>query len=250
MFSGCTHLWRPGWQRASSGRKVRRAGTRARATWVFTGSVIQAWSHPLAPSPDTRELRVHAAHKPRGCQSSPASYPKAAGPAGQTAGRATSGARALVAPGARLNPAPEADCRGARPRRSEAPMGGRRRVRKGRAATKAHAGKTGPAWWKSRGGSLRRDQVAGEPLGPGMRNPGPLARMGARGLTSESRAGRCLANSMHATEVKARAAGAAASTSGASWLGSPGAGLPYPSTCGLVLYGRGGATESRAWSHV
>jgi hypothetical protein len=124
LFSGCTHPWRPGWRRASSGRKVRRAGTRARATWVFTGSVIQAWSHPLAPSPDTREPRVHAAHKPRGCQSSPASYPKAAGPAGQTAGRATSGARALVAPGARLNPAPEADCRCARPRRSEAPMGG------------------------------------------------------------------------------------------------------------------------------
>ena len=32
--------------------------------------------------------------------------------------------------------------------------------------------------------------------------------------------------------------------------GGPGAGLPYLSPCGLVLYGQGGARESRAWSHV
>ena len=77
---------------------------------------------------------------------------------------------------------------------------------------------------------------------------------GGNGLASESRAGRCLANSMYATEVKARAASSAASTSGAFWSavqpGSPGAGLPYLSTYGLVLYGQGGARESRAWSHV
>jgi hypothetical protein len=67
-----------------------------------------------------------------------------------------------------------------------------------------------------------RDRVAGEPLGPGMRNPGLLARMGACGLASESRAGRCLANSMYATEVKARAASSAASTSGGFLAGKPG----------------------------
>jgi len=58
--------------------------------------------------------------------------------------------------------------------------------------------------------------VAGEPLGPGTRNPGPQARMGAGGLASESRAGRCLANSMHATGVEASTARSADSTSGAS----------------------------------
>ena len=159
--------------------------------------------------------------QPRGLEvvmSSPASYPRAAGPVGQTAGRATSGARALVAPGALLNPASEADGRGARPKEIRGAQWGADESGKGRAATKAHAGKTGPAWWKSRGGSLRRGRVAGEPLGPGMRNPGPLARMGACGLASESRAGRCLANSMHATGVEASAAGSAASTSGASWF--------------------------------
>jgi hypothetical protein len=156
----------------------------------------------------------------------------------------------LVAPGALLNPASEADGRGARPKEIRGAQWGAAESEWGRAATKAHAGKTGPAWWMSRGGSLMRDRVAGEPLGPGMRNPGLLARMGACGLASESRAGRCLANSMLATEVKASAASSAASTPGASWLGSPGAGLSYLSTFGLVLYGQGGARESRAWSHV
>ena len=57
--------------------------------------------------------------QPRGPEvvmSAPASYPRAAGPVGETAGRATSGARALVAPGAFLNPASEANGRGARPK--------------------------------------------------------------------------------------------------------------------------------------
>ena len=191
--------------------------------------------------------------QPRGLEvvlSSPASHPRAAGPVGQTAGRATSGARALVAPGALLNPASEADGRGALPKEFRGAQWGADESGRGRVATKAHAGKTGPARWMSSGGSLMRGRVAGEPLGPGMRNPGLLARMGACGLASESRAGRCLANSMLATEVKASAASSAASTPGASWLGSPGAGLSYLSTYGLVLYGQGGARESRAWSHV
>ena len=187
--------------------------------------------------------------------SSPASYSRAAGPVGQTAGRATSGARALVAPGALLNPASEADGRGARPKEIRGAQWGADESGKGRAATKAHAGKAGPAWWMSRGGSLRRDRVAGEPLGPGTRNPGLPARMGACGLASESRAGRCLANSMHATGVEASApASVRAPPRGLSGSrmrsGSLGAGLPYLSPCGLVLYGQGGARESRAWSHV
>ena len=161
----------------------------------------------------------------------------------------------LVAPGALLNPASEADGRGARPKEIRGAQWGAAESGKGRAATKAHAGKTGPAGWKSRGGSLRRDRVAGEPLGPEMRNPGLLARMGACGLASESRAGRCLANSMHATGVEASAPASVRppprGLSGSRLRpGSPGAGLPYLSTCGLVVYGQGGARESRAWSHV
>ena len=41
---------------------------------------------------------------------------------------------------------------------------------------------------------------------------------GGNGLVSESRAGRCLANSMHATGVEASTASSADSTSGASWF--------------------------------
>ena len=48
--------------------------------------------------------------------SSPASYPMAAGPSGKTAGRATSGDRAVKAPGVRLKPASEAECHGAHPK--------------------------------------------------------------------------------------------------------------------------------------
>ena len=55
---------------------------------------------------------------------------------------------------------------------------------------------------------------------------------GGNGLASESRAGRCLANSMHATGVEASAAGSAASTSGASWFthatGKPRRRTPLP----------------------
>ena len=163
----------------------------------------------------------------------------------------------LVAPGALLNPASEADGRGARPKEIRGAQWGAAESEWGRAATKAHAGKTGPAWWMSRGGSLMRDRVAGEPLGPGMRNPGLLARMGACGLASESRAGRCLANSMHATGVEASAAGSVASTSGASWFthatGKPRRRTPLPLTLWLSFVrptGQGGARESRAWSHV
>ena len=74
--------------------------------------------------------------------SSPASYPKAAGPAGQTAGRATGGARALVAPGALLKPVSEAERRGARPKEisQEAPGRALMGPVEGRVATKAHAG--------------------------------------------------------------------------------------------------------------
>ena len=97
--------------------------------------------------------------QPRGLEvvmSSTASYPKAAGLAGQAAGRATYRVRALVAPGALLNPASEADGRGARPKEIRGAQWGVAESGKGRAATKAHAGKTGPALWKSRGGSLGR----------------------------------------------------------------------------------------------
>ena len=107
-----------------------------------------------------------------------------------------------------------------------------------------------------------------EPLGFAQEGPGGrraaqtwneeprlAGKVGGNGLASESRAGRCLANSMHATGVEASAAGSAASTSGASWYThatreAQGAGLSYLSTCGLVLYGQDGARESRAWSHV
>ena len=82
-----------------------------------------------------------------------------------------------------------------------------------------------------------------------------MGKGGGNGLASESRAGRCLANSMHATGVEASApASVRPPPRGFFGLrmqpGSPGAGLPYLSTCGLVLYGQGGARESRAWSHV
>ena len=187
--------------------------------------------------------------------SSTASYPKAAGPAGQTAGRAAGRVGALVAPGAPLNPASEAECRGARPKGDQRRPLGRRRVRRGAGGDQGTCRKAGPAWRMSRGGQPRRGRVAGAPLGLGTRNPGSLARMGACGLASESRAGRCLANSMHATGVEARPPASVRppprGLSGSRMQpGSPGAGLPYLSTCGLVLYGQGGARESRAWSHV
>ena len=58
---------------------------------------------------------------------------------------------------------------------------GRRRVRRGASGDQGTCRKAGPAWWTSRGGPPRRGRVAGEPSGPGMRNPGLLARMGAMG---------------------------------------------------------------------
>ena len=195
--------------------------------------------------------------QPRGLEvvmSSPASYPRAAGPAGQTAGRATCGVRALVAPGALLKPASEAESRGARPRRSEAPSGaptsperGERRPRHMRESRACMVGETRGSAQEGPGG--RR---AARTCNGGSR---PADKDGGNGLASESRAGRCLANSMHATGVEASAPAAVRAPPRGlpgSCLrpGSPGAGLPYLSTCGLVLYGQGGARESRAWSHV
>ena len=75
--------------------------------------------------------------------SSTASYPMAAGPAGQTAVRAAGRVGALVAPDALLNPAPEAECRGARPKEIRGARWGADVSGEGRAATKAHAGKQG-----------------------------------------------------------------------------------------------------------
>ena len=186
--------------------------------------------------------------------SSPASYPKAAGPAGQTAGRATCGVRALVAPGALLKPASEAECRGTRPIGDQRRPVGRRRVR----------------WrdeWRPRHMRENRARRVGEPRGSAQEGPGgrravrnrnggsrPADEDEGNGLASESRAGRCLANSMHATGVEASAASVRPPPWGLPGSrmrpGSPGAGLPYLSPCGLVLYGQGGARESRAWSHV
>ena len=75
--------------------------------------------------------------------SSTASYPMAAGPAGQTAVRAAGRVGALVAPGAPLNPASEAECRGARPKEIRGAQKGADESGERRAATKAHAGKKG-----------------------------------------------------------------------------------------------------------
>ena len=195
--------------------------------------------------------------QPRGpdvVMSSPASYPRAAGPVGQTVGRATSGARALVAPGALLNPASEADGRGARPKEIRGAQWGAAESGKGRAATKAHAGKTGPAWWVSRGGSLGRarwpacrpdpergtqarwqgwGQVGSHPS----RGPGDASRIACTppGSKRVPPAVRTPPRGLPGSHMRP---------------GSPGAGLSYLSTCGLVLYGQGGARESRAWSHV
>jgi hypothetical protein len=250
---GRTRLWRPGWQRASSG-SGEGLSARARARGTTTGSGVSGWSHPLSPCPT---LEDQGCMQPRSLEvvvSSPASYSRAAGPVGQTAGRATSGARALVAPGALLNPASEANGRGARPKEIRGAQWGADESGKGRAATKAHAGKAGPAWWMSRGGSLRRDRVAGEPLGPGMRNPGSLARMGAMG-SHPSRgpggASRIACTPPGSKRVPPAVRPPPRGLPGSRMRpGSPGAGLPYLSTCGLVVYGQGGARESRAWSHV
>ena len=84
--------------------------------------------------------------QPRGLEvvmSSPASYPRAAGPVGETAGRATCGARASVAPGAPLKPASEAECRGARPKEIRGAQRGADESGEGRAAAKAHAEEQG-----------------------------------------------------------------------------------------------------------
>ena len=109
--------------------------------------------------------------QPRGLEvvmSSTASYPKAAGPAGQTAGRAAGRVGALVAPDALLNPAPEAECRGARPKGIQRRPLGRRRVRRGAGGDQGTCRKTGPAWRMSRGGLPMRGRMAGEPPGPVM----------------------------------------------------------------------------------
>ena len=124
----------------------------------------------------------------------------------------------------------------------------------GRAATKAHAGKAGPAWWMSRGGPPRRGRVAGEPSGPGMGDPGLRARMGAMG-SHPSRgpggASRIACTPPGSKRVPPAVRPPPRGLPGSRMRpGSPGAGLPYLSTCGLVLYGQGGARESRAWSHV
>ena len=67
----------------------------------------------------------------------------AAGPAGQAAVRAAGRVGALVAPGALLNPAPEAEGRGSLPKEIRGARWGADVSGKGRAATKAHAGKQG-----------------------------------------------------------------------------------------------------------
>ena len=67
----------------------------------------------------------------------------AAGPAGQTAVRAAGRVGALVAIGAFLTPAPETNCRGARPTEIKGARWGADVSGEGRAATKAHAGSQG-----------------------------------------------------------------------------------------------------------
>ena len=110
------------------------------------------------PTPDTRGPRAHAAQRPRGCHVIPGVIPKAAGPAGQTAGRATCGVRALVAPGALLKPATEAERRGPRPIGVQRRPEGRRRVR----------------WrseWRPRHMRESRARKVGEPRGSAQEGP-------------------------------------------------------------------------------
>ena len=113
--------------------------------------------------------------QPRGLEvvmSSPASYPRAAGPAGQTAGRATCGARALVAPGALLKPVSRPDVAALAQRRSEAPSGvptsperGERRLRHMQERQGPHGGRaagvrSGGAGWPASRSDLERGTQA------------------------------------------------------------------------------------------
>jgi hypothetical protein len=106
---------------------------------------------------------------------------------------------------------------------------GRRRVRGGRAATKAHTGKAWPARWKSRGGPPKRSRWAGEPSS-GRRGP-RLTGKDVMGLSPSHRDGRCLANSILAAGGASVLRLLSASTPGSSLStdvleGGSGAGLP------------------------
>ena len=123
-------------------------------------------------------------------------------------------AGAVKAPDARLKPAPEAECHGALPKEVRGAQRGRRRVRKGRAVAKAHAGEAGPTWGTSRGSPPRRIQRAGEPPGSVMGDSDPQAKMRAMGQHPSRRIWRCLAKGMLATEVSEVLSVSAASASG------------------------------------
>ena len=177
---GCTLPWRPGWQRASFG------SGKAQVPGLGPGEPSQGpvCQDDLTPCLLARHSRTEGACSPEVPRLSCHPRRHTHGQLGQWDRRPAAPSAEpgpLVAPGALLNPASEADGRGARPKEIRGAQWGADESGRGRAAVKAHAGKTGPAWWKSRGGSLRRGREAGEPPGPKMRNPGPLARMGAMG---------------------------------------------------------------------
>ena len=196
------HLRRPGRQPVSSGvtrgsgAQVRCGGMCARIRWFRLNSPHS----PPAPTLDTkgacsplwsRFTNVNPGVILEGGRAlrdrRPAAPPVEAG--------------AVKASDARLKPAPEAECHGALPKEVRGAQRGRRRVRKGRAVAKAHAGEAGPTWGTSRGSPPRRIQRAGEPPGSVMGDSDPQAKMRAMGQHPSHRIGRCLANGMLATEV-------------------------------------------------
>ncbi len=94
-----------------------------------------------------------------------------------------------------LNPASEADCHGAQPRKSEAPPRGAAEF-EGQAAAKAHAGREDPALWKSRGDPPKRGRGGGAPLGSRKGGPDPQTRARVMGSRPSHRVRRYPANSM------------------------------------------------------